>query len=96
MSEKLELVWDEKGADGRALPLFDALKGSTVITATPKGVKRIRCKEPRYLVKYYPMSHKMLKAVGDAEAIAEEEGIYFSILLTDSWKGEIGFAAFKD
>lgn len=96
MSGKLELVWDERGPRGGAIPLFDARKGSTVITATPKGVKRIRCKEERYLVQYYPMSHEMLKAVGDAAAIANEEGIYFSILLTDSWHRKIGFAAFKE
>ena len=48
------------------------------------------------MVQYYPMSHKMLKAVGDAAAIAEEEGIYCSILLTDSWHRKIGFAAFKE
>ena len=93
---KLELVWDVKGKSGGAMPLFDTTIGDTVITATPKGVKRIRCKHSSYMVKYYPISHKMLKAVGDAAAMAFEERVYYSVLLTDAYECEIGFVAFKD
>jgi hypothetical protein len=96
MSGKIEL-WDYKGGTpGGALPIFDVIKGNTVITATPRGVKRIRCRELRCLVKSYPISHKMLKVIGDAAAMAEEEGIYYSVLLTDVWNRKIGFTAFKD
>jgi hypothetical protein len=93
MSGKLELVWEEKGL---AVPLFDANKGSTVITATPRGMKRIQCRCSRYMLKMYPISHRMLKAVGDAADVARKENIYFSTLLTDRERNEVGFAAFKE
>lgn len=92
---KLELSWSEMGKDGRALPVFDCDRGGTVITATPRGMKRVKCRDVRYVVKSYPMSHQMLKAVGDAAEAARQEGIYYSVLLTDAWKNTIGFAAFK-
>ena len=92
---ELELVWSE-GTNSPAMPWFETVKGGSVITATPKGVKRIRCRSHGYMVKYYPLSHGMLKAVGEAADIAREEGVYYSVLLTDAYNNKMAFAAFKD
>lgn len=89
----LELTVDLPG--GCAVPMFDAVKGSTLIVATPRGMRRIKCKSSRFLITPRPITHQMLKAVGDAADAALKERVYFSALVLTN-KREIGFAAFTD
>lgn len=86
------LIWE----DSSGCHIYDAPKGTMIITATPKGMKKIVSKNLRYDIKTYPFSHEILKAIGDAAMVAKKEGVFFSIVIQDSMRSEIGFAAFKD
>lgn len=93
MRNKPELMVDPLGC--MAVPMFDAVKGSMVITIDSKRMRRVKCKSDRYLVLTYPITHQTLKAVGEAAVAALKERIYVSVLIL-SRQGEIGFAAFRE